>query len=1585
MHEPIIQARQSLLLNGDFIEALDKWNRGPIQPIWLDTPSEMYQGQLLRHLVASHEASVWQDIVVPKAPDAQARYVLSFLFESRHSEAGLLRIGIQGAAEDVQEIELPPGRQRDAERDQQRLAQGLPLELSLTEYEVELQLPLERLDTIRVSVLSPKNALNDDISRIIITRIRIDLHLEPAVMQTLMLDEEPVMPRAPLPLCLGASASLAHRLFFVLGADNAWTDTGASLTIDDNPLQAVVAIPQWGVDQSLDSPWTLDCPVLGDKPPYLFTMTLLNQYIAEPYPVSVSLGHHRLVFRDHLAPAYFPVLEYLQSVRVGVQVASYYTGQPLDEQTVTWTIEDQGIRQVAMTNSDGWAYFDFTPAHDGDVSIVASVDSLYYASGVHTETLDVRVLATDPLKDVLAVVDGVALPWAERTGYPNRGSDYPLQIRLPADHPLQGTELSLLWEGDSHEQLGVQISPALDEPVPVDGVELAWTLLSEDRLDGRFSLALKCSRLLLPSPVKGMSLARNVVRIGDVQEANRFPVVDEDEWVLLRVQVLHVVISGDGDPVSNALVDWVTPNGTIATVSGAGGWASVRYQPSEAGDQIVTARIRAHVDAPAAERPFAVTALATSPWKNQVRLVLDNQEVDLVELGVLCRRGSSHTFKVLPVAGSSLIGQAVTLNWRGDEPAIGLTVGDIGVPKTLTEQGVEWVISSAVATSLSRLFSLQLCADVLTTPRDLFGRLMSANLMDEWVLMLDQVPPAPDTQGFYPCLGAEHRFRGLPHPLSPLVGLQARLSWTGTPADQLQVKVDPPLSQVQWLDDGGVAWALDCSASPLAGEFSLILGLPGLSASSPSIPMHLGHNKLRIAVSHASAIDPVVGEDTAWQWLQVESVFIRQPVEQAEVLWVVNGQLTSVPSDEQGWAGFAFEPEQSGAHSVSARLRSRFDGYEEQRSFAVTALATDPWQGVSVYFDGQSGETLGARTYFPRRNGEHVLDVFAEADSPLFGQVLTLGMTGTSPTELGVRFQGQGLGVPRWFSSSGLQYVFNCDDLKDGSFALRLGAERLAKLSPANAMSLGEGAHVLKIIVPDQVQQTLEWGQMLEERVSVVSAISGKPMVGWTVSWRHPDIGLTTSVTNFYGEASIRYTPLTPGATELTATVGEGAHAHSVALPYVVNEPRSIESLSSPKPSGNLGELVFAVVNVVSARTGEPLRDVEVRWEYPDRTIAPTSTDTEGNARVQFRLSGIREGLLQATVTGGYAGWEMKAMVFTLIPTEIPTERAISTEAFTSSTWLQEFTPYVNGVRVKWPDLMLNVAEGETCTLMLDYEYSWLIGDPDAFLVLDYVPGREGQGLTFDPPLGQPIEMAEGTIALSWTISIEQASTCDFELQFSIARMADLPKSPIVPGLTRDIAQEVEVIFDEFPVTFRTSTIYPCQGAKHTVTVRPKPSSPLLDQPVILLLDGETVDKFGMRVTPKLVDARPLSAEGLTWELDCAEAIAGRFTLQLKLAGTVFKSSPLEASLGHNLVTAEHWSKYVEPGRPGMEPYTAYYIRATSSFLNLPANGLRVTVSLSSGTVTQEITRVNGEAVWNDYRRTFRNMEILNLYDGSVV
>jgi len=266
-----------------------------------------------------------------------------------------------------------------------------------------------------------------------------------------------------------------------------------------------------------------------------------------------------------------------------------------------------------------------------------------------------------------------------------------------------------------------------------------------------------------------------------------------------------------------------------------------------------------------------------------------------------------------------------------------------------------------------------------------------------------------------------------------------------------------------------------------------------------------------------------------------------------------------------------------------------------------------------------------------------------------------LGMTGAGPGELGMRFDEPKLGEFRRFNEEE-KLTFNYYSVgneNNGSFGLCFASERLASLSPVNAMSLGEGAQVVKIAERSRISQTLLWGEAVSEQITIVSVISGRPMAGVIVTWFSPDLGEVTTTTNYYGVARVRFVPTTPGAFELTATVGEALHSESIAIPLYLNQPRQILSLTSPKPGGHLGERVSATVNVVSALTSEPLEGVEVQWEYPTLNLAPTTTDVDGNARIEFRMPGLRRGWLDAYVPGGYSGWEFKTLEFELVPTNV--------------------------------------------------------------------------------------------------------------------------------------------------------------------------------------------------------------------------------------------------------------------------------------------------------------------------------------------
>jgi hypothetical protein len=197
-------------------------------------------------------------------------------------------------------------------------------------------------------------------------------------------------------------------------------------------------------------------------------------------------------------------------------------------------------------------------------------------------------------------------------------------------------------------------------------------------------------------------------------------------------------------------------------------------------------------------------------------------------------------------------------------------------------------------------------------------------------------------------------------------------------------------------------------------------------------------------------------------------------------------------------------------------------------------------------------------------------------------------------------------------------------------------------------MSLGEGAQVVKIAERSRVSQTLLWGEAVSEQITVVSAISGRPMVGMTVVFRNEDLGEVTTTTNFYGVARIRFVPKTPGAAQLIATVGDAQYSESISLPFFLHAPREIKDLFSDNLTGYPGQEISAQALVVSA-TGEPLANVEVIWECDNKPLPTTMTDAEGKTKVYLVLGMSQKFLLCASVKGGVAGWNVRTLILDIV------------------------------------------------------------------------------------------------------------------------------------------------------------------------------------------------------------------------------------------------------------------------------------------------------------------------------------------------
>lgn len=1290
MANPGIHAERNLIVNGDFAKPLTTgWTRGAINPAYTVKKELQYGGFRIFCLSAQDRSSAFQLIEVPKTASADAYYVLTCLCEMYHKQEGVLKLSVEGVPGE-QEIPLRVGPARDRKADQVREANGLSSEFNPVSYEVKVTLPLQQAQQLRVAIASPPNEPGDYLSSLRITNINLQLHLPATKLQAVKLDEQTLPLDQSLPLCLGADSSYAHRLIGVYADDDQWLGTRASLEIENNPQGAIVANPPWGGDKPLEDPWALSCPDIEGEPPHRFTLRLLNEFNAPPKLIPVSLDHHRLKFLELKAAAHYVVLEYKdQSARVGVRVGSYYTDKALEGRAVTWTVEGTSIKTTSLTDDQGWAWFDHRPLQAGDLRIHVSVESRYYTSGVVTETFEVKALATDPLKDVLTLVAAELRPW-EQKGYPNRGTSYSLKVRFPA--VLKGTLVSLDWSGEHADYLGITTKPEPSSPVLIGNDDLEWILQCQDRIDGQFSLALKCSHLQKASSLKPMSLARNVVKPGDVREPDRVCVVDENESARMWVQVLHETASGVGDPVERALVLWDDPDGTVTrSFTGAGGWSSHTYQPRAAGSHTVIARIMAHEEAEPTEKSFAVQAIATSSWKQHVEILLDGETVDRQALGLICRRGKTHSLKIVPVRGSAWIGtKTIRLNWREVDPKIGLEPSGLDQPFPLVAEGVTWSLSSSEDTSISRLFELKLEAQGVADARELSGRLIHQDLTKELSVRFDQVSAALDGGRLYPCLGAEHRFSIWAQALSPLAGLMATLTWSGTPAEQLGATVLPLLDEPQMLGADGALWELVFINSEVKGEFALTLSVPQLDFIAHPVPMSLAHNAVRFDGVLESPVDPVVNQDSAWTWARVVSRFTGQRVPGVSVTWRAEGDPVVVETDAEGNSGYGFVPTNDDIHHVQLSLLSLYDNYPEEKNATVQPSAVDPWTQVTMSIDGEKQEPWGQKTGFPRRKGRHSIVAFLP-DS-LEGQVVCLGQTGTAPSALGNRYDPP-LGAPQVVSRGLVRFELSAGDSIDAGFALQLSAERLARLSPANAMSQGPGSQVMKLSTVSRAGSQLLWREAFVAVVEVISSTSGKPMRGVVVTFSHPDLGDVNTVTDFYGRATVSFVPATPGASQVIAKVGDAVNSDSVAMGFTLAEPRKIVELYEPTGSREPPDVsrAHAKAKVTSALTGLPLARVSVVWAFAGQTIEPSLTDELGIASLTFTYSDDGDGLLTAMVEGGRVGWDEAVLAYT---GDVPLIQSLTTPATTIAVGEQvradikvigsQSGQPMGGVRISW-------------------------------------------------------------------------------------------------------------------------------------------------------------------------------------------------------------------------------------------------------------------------------------------------------------
>ena len=1240
MSEREIDTDHNFVKNGDMTEGYDHWDE-VVNPGGVGIRDDRWGDDIVSIMTLTHRAAVRQRMIVPIGQQAEARYSLRFLYENTYpSSAGLVVVNKRGSLEKF-EIELPA---------KTGLQDVDPLAVDLTEMRKDLpdSLGLQAGDELEINMSSPVRAVGEPSSvEIRLTGLEINLNLPALGLLAVINDGKRFDAGNVLPICLGATGDQRHRASFAVDPQSVWKNLEANLRFEDNPQDAITAEPELGKSQLIGLDWLLDCPEPSGKEPYELKAKIYSKYSAPPYPLLVSWGHHLLELLVLKQAETYPVIEYNQSVELQVQVRSFYTHAPVAREVV-WRLEGKAgtVLHRASTDAQGRATYLYTPTEEGESRVTASVASLLSDDGEATHTFEVRAFAIDPFKTLQARFDnGLPGVWGDKTRYPERGESFPVNLDIPADHPLSDATFSLKWgNGDLPADVGATSVPDFEDQVAVVGDTVLWNTRFENKRDGVFGWILGCSRLQHLSRSNALSLAYNKVKIGETWGPNKSPVVDESDVVTCMVKVQR----SDGQPVSNAEVEFVTPTGTVKSFTGVDGWGSVDHSPTGDGDYVIVARVQRYEDAPVDEHSFAVKALPSSAWKGQVNFSLDGKPVDQVIQGVICRRGSVHKLRIDPVAGSSFIGKSIALDWNGNTPPLpGLQLSPAaGVARVMSTSGLEWGISSG--SDKSGFSTLAFSSSHLPEKREFPLRLLAADLADEARAMLDHVSAEPGKDTLYPCLWATHKSALMPNGVSALHGLTVKSAISPIPPGLV---IDPPLSTDLVMTAGGARRELNFSNSSANAVMTLTeTVMVGDELLTAQTQLKLGHNKIKSVAALGPAIDPVLSKgQRARVQAQFHSAFADRPVESSLIEWQVGSAgPVNAPTDSDGWSVYDAQSQSAGISAVSAKALNLYDQTTAEQHFELKTLPVDPWPGLRLVTIS-SDDPWGQRALFPRRGEPFSFLLQADDNNPLRNQRLAVGLSHPGPSELGLEFE-EPLGEFRDWTTEGLKCSFSAGDIKDGSVSVRLAASRLLELSPPQPMSLGSKVIAANIKASTGLLQIIDWGNSVVCEVRLTSALTGNSMANVRVKWDRGELEPLFTTTDYRGSTGVRFVPDFTGPGAVRASVAGGPHSAFVEFQYFMNEPRRIEALSADVTEGIPGTKVTAHIILVSAISGRPLKGVQVEWKFLDLSIPTTITDDKGEAETVFRLPAFNKAVLRATVRGGIVGRSVKQVEFKGVP-----------------------------------------------------------------------------------------------------------------------------------------------------------------------------------------------------------------------------------------------------------------------------------------------------------------------------------------------
>ncbi|KHA72853.1 hypothetical protein NZ35_12850 [Pseudomonas chlororaphis] len=396
-------------------------------------------------------------------------------------------------------------------------------------------------------------------------------------------------------------------------------------------------------------------------------------------------------------------------------------------------------------------------------------------------------------------------------------------------------------------------------------------------------------------------------------------------------------------------------------------------------------------------------------------------------------------------------------------------------------------------------------------------------------------------------------------------------------------------------------------------------------------------------------------------------------------------------------------------------------------------------------------------------------------------------------------------------------------------------------------------------------------------------------------------------------------------------------------------------------PVVGTGQSVVLRVQVISADTRMAVEGVQVQWRHngEQEVLEETKTDFKGWTQYAYTPETVGKREILADITQANAG---------VVMTETYEVNAVLQDA-----WAKEAELYLDGQRVDLAASDFVLSRGRVEAYKLELKVNKGSALPGSTVTLKNLWGATERGLTFVPDLETPQVIKQG-LSVHWYIFAEKASGGIFGLNLTSSVLPDWQ----LPGrVEAHITEMVDVAFDSFAQVFGDGPAYPCLGATHTVTVKPRQPGPLIGQNVTLALSDGAAE-LGVVVSPDTPQA--LGTEGVSWTMSCVDSHKnGDFAVWLKVQAWNSESAALPMVLGHNKVRiTEKYGPKDEAGGWGR-----YGIRAASTFTEQPAGDVSVTVHFPGG---QPTLRKTGQDGWLyvRYDGDIPTLSIDNRYDGST-